>query len=59
MFFKWLDDEELELLQKISNETGGDYEIIGNQVPANMLMDIIKDLFTQYECLKEKYEEEK
>lgn len=52
-----LDNEELELLKKVQEITGADYEIKGELISAERFIDIIKDLKVEIGVLQEKLED--
>lgn len=54
--FYELSDEELEMLEKITQITGGSYELKGQFIQVEELMNIVKDLL--YEYNEKEYEEE-
>lgn len=55
MFYE-LSDEELEMLEKITQITGGSYELKGQFIQVEELINIVKDLL--YEYNEKEYEEE-
>ena len=55
MYYKMSEYDE-ELIDFLSNETGVDYEIIGNMFPMESFIPLLKDLKYELEKYKEKYE---
>ena len=56
MYYK-LNEYEEELIEFLSNETGVDYEMIGDMFPMESFIPLLKDLKCQLESYKEKYED--
>lgn len=46
MYYKVTDDE-LKTLERAANFTGGDYEIMGNFVPVNKMLNMVEDLLIE------------
>lgn len=55
MYYK-LNEYEEELIENLSNETGVDYELIGDMFPMESFIPLLKDLQYELENYKEKYE---
>ena len=56
MYYK-LDENEKELIENLSSETGVNYELIGDIFPINSFISLLKDLKIELEKYKEKYED--
>ena len=56
IFYK-IDENERELLKKVSEITLNGYESLGDFIPTENLMYIIRDLTWEYDRLEEKYED--
>ena len=56
MYYK-LNEYEKELIENLSNETGVDYELIGDMFPMESFIPLLKDLQLELERYKEKYED--
>lgn len=56
MYYKYLDDEHLEIIKKIQEITMHDYELKGNFVPQNSLWWMIEDLLCELDNKEEKLE---
>ena len=56
MYYK-LNEYEEELIENLSNETGVDYELIGDMFPMESFIPLLKDLQFELERYKEKYED--
>lgn len=56
MYYKYLDDEHLEIIKKIQEITMHDYELKGNFIPQNSLWDIVEDLLCELDNKEEKLE---
>ena len=54
MYYK-LSDDELEKMYKVSKITLTDYELIGNFVPVEKLINVIEDLLIELDKAEEKY----
>lgn len=52
-----IDEEEQNLIKEIENITITDYEIFGEFIPNESLLNIIKDLMYEYHKLEEKIQE--
>lgn len=55
--FYMLTDDELEKMYKASKITMTNYELIGNFVPTENLINVIEDLLLEIDRLKEEYED--
>lgn len=56
MYYK-LDEKKLETINKVSDITSTDYELLGNFVPVDSLICIIDDLLYEIDHLQEKYKD--
>ena len=56
MYYKYLDDEHLEIIKKIQEITMHDYELKGNFIPQNSLWLIVEDLLCELDNKEEKLE---
>ena len=56
MYYKYLDDEHLEIIKKIQEITMHDYELKGNFVPQNSLWWMVEDLLCELDNKEEKLE---
>lgn len=56
MYYK-LNEYEEELIENLSNETGVDYELIGDMFPMESFIPLLKDLQLELERYKEKYDD--
>lgn len=56
MYYK-LEDNELKRIKEIESMAFSDYELIGNLIPVDSLIDAINDIFYEYEELKEKHKD--
>ena len=59
MYYKYLDDEHLEIIKKIQEITMHDYELKGNFIPQNSLWLMVEDLLCEVEHFEEMIEEQK
>ena len=56
MYYKYLNDEQLETIKKIQEITMHDYELKGNFVPQNSLWWMVEDLLCELDNKEEKLE---
>lgn len=56
MYYKYLDDEHLEMIKKIQEITMHDYELKGNFIPQNSLWLMVEDLLCELDNKEEKLE---
>ena len=56
MYYKYLDDEHLEIIKKIQEITMHDYELKGNFIPQNSLWLMVEDLLCELDNKEEKLE---
>ena len=56
MYYKYLDDEHLEIIKKIQERTLHDYELKGNFIPQNSLWLMVEDLLCELDNKEEKLE---
>lgn len=56
MYYKYLDDEHLEIIKKIQERTMHDYELKGNFIPQNSLWLMVEDLLCELDNKEEKLE---
>ena len=56
MYYKYLDDEHLEMIKKIQEITMHDYELKGNFIPQNSLQLMVEDLLCELDNKEEKLE---
>lgn len=56
MYYKYLDDEQLETINKIQERTMHDYELKGNFIPQNSLWLMVEDLLCELDNKEEKLE---
>lgn len=56
MYYKYLDDEQLETINKIQERTMHDYELKGNFIPQNSLWLMVEDLLCELDKKEEKLE---
>ena len=56
MYYKYLDDEHLEIIKKIQEITTHDYELKGNFIPQNSLWLMVEDLLCELDNKEEKLE---
>ena len=56
MYYKYLDDEHLEIIKKIQEITLHDYELKGNFIPQNSLWLMVEDLLCELDNKEEKLE---
>lgn len=56
MYYK-LNDNEFERIKKASKITMCDYELIGDFIPVESLVNVIEDLLIELERQEEKYED--
>lgn len=56
MYYKLLTDNELKILEIVSNKTGTDYEIKNNLLPNDNFMSVIEDLLCEVGRLEEQIE---
>ena len=54
MYYKYLDDEYLEIIKKIQEITMHDYELKGNFIPQNSLWLMVEDLLCELDNKEEK-----
>lgn len=54
MYYKYLDDEHLEIIKKIQEITMHDYELKGNFIPQNSLWLMVEDLLCELDNKEEK-----
>lgn len=50
-----LNENDIELFERISTQMGVDYEIKANQIPVDSLLNIIKDLNLELDRAERKY----
>lgn len=53
MYFKVTDDE-LKTIEEVAELTGGDYEVMGNFVPVEKMLDMVGDLLCEIHKSDEK-----
>ena len=56
MYYKYLDDEYLEIIKKIQEITMHDYELKGNFIPQNSLWLMVEDLLCELDNKEEELE---
>lgn len=54
MYYK-LDSEEFKKIEKAINITGGDYDLLGEFIPAESLVSMVEDLLLEIDRLEEKH----
>lgn len=57
MIYQKLDENELEIIKRVSEKTFTDYELLGEFIPNESFMSIIKDLLFTVESLEEELED--
>ena len=56
MYYKYLDDDHLEIIKTIQERTMHDYELKGNFIPQNSLWLMVEDLLCELDNKEEKLE---
>ena len=57
MIYQKLDEKEIETIKRVSEKTFTNYELLGDFIPNDSFMSIIKDLLITVESLEEELEE--
>ena len=57
MIYQKLDENELEIIKRVSEKTFTDYELLGEFIPNESFMSIIKDLLFTVESLEEELDD--